>query len=119
MNLQEPDISVGIVEHVPEIRGTFNGRFEVPTTVQLRGPFTVRCLDGCLVLFDDEGVEVMKGEDIRCKAKGDATFTLNGVTIGINFHWERKEDQTFEGDVRFVAATDGSMTAINEIGVED
>jgi SpoIID/LytB domain protein len=44
---------------------------------------------------------------------------LQGVTIGINFHWERKEDQTFEGNVRFVAAPDGSMSAINEIGVED
>jgi SpoIID/LytB domain protein len=41
------------------------------------------------------------------------------VTIGINFHWERKEDQTFQGNVRFVATPDGSMTVINEIGVED
>jgi stage II sporulation protein D len=119
MNLQEPNISVGIIEHVPEIRGIFNGRFEVPTTVQLKGAFTVLCRDGRLVLFDDEGVEVMKGEDIRCRALGGATFTLNGVTIGINFHWERKEDQTFEGNARFVSAPDGSMTAINEIGVED
>ncbi len=119
MNLQEPNISVGIVEHVPEIRGNFNGRFEVPTTVLLEGSFTVRYLDGRLVLFDDEGVEVMKGEDIRCWALNGATFTLNGVTIGINFHWERKEDQTFEGNVRFVAAPEGSITAINEIGVED
>jgi SpoIID/LytB domain protein len=119
MILQEPNISVGIVEHVPEIRGTFNGRFEVPTTVRLEGAFSVRYLDSRLVLLDDEGVEVMKGEDIRCRALSGATFTLNGVTIGINFHWERKEDQTFEGNVRFVAAPEGSMSAINEIGVED
>ena len=119
MILQEPNISVGIVERVPEIRGAFNGRFEVPTTVRLKGAFTVRYLDGRLVLFDDEGVEVMKGEDIRCRALSGATFTLNGVTIGINFHWERKEDQTFEGNVRFVATPEGSLTVINEIGVED
>ena len=119
MILQEPNISVGIVEHVPEIRGTFNGRFEVPTTVRLEGAFTVRYLDGRLVLFDDEGVEVMKGEDIHCRALNGSTFTLNAVTIGINFHWERKEDQTFEGNVRFVAGPDGSMSVINEIGVED
>jgi stage II sporulation protein D len=119
MILQEPNINVGIVEQIPEIRGTFNGRFEVPTTVRLVGPFTVRCLDGRLVLFDDEEVEVMKGEDIRCRALSGATFTLHGVTIGINFHWERKEDQTFQGDVRFVVTPEGSMTVINEIGVED
>jgi len=119
MNLQEPNISVGTVEHVPEIRGNFNGRFELPTTVRLEGAFSVRYLDGRLVLFDDEGVEVMKGEDIHCRALNGATFTLNGVTIGINFHWERKEDQTFRGNVRFVAVPEGSITAINEIGVED
>ena len=27
----------------------------------------------------------------------DASFSLNDVTIGVNFHWERKETQTFEG----------------------
>jgi stage II sporulation protein D len=119
MILQEPSISVGIVEQVPEIRGMFNGRFEVPTTVRLQGSFIVRYLDGRLVLFDDEEVEVMKGEDVRCRALNGATFTLNEVTIGINFHWERKEDQTFQGNARFVATPEGSMTVINEIGVED
>jgi SpoIID/LytB domain protein len=119
MILQEPNITVGIVEHVPEIRGTFNGRFELPTTVQLTGAFTIRSRDGRLVLFDDEGVEVMKGEDICCRAHDGATFSLSGVMIGINFHWERKEDQTFEGNVRFVATPEGSIAAINEIGVED
>ena len=116
---REPSISVGIMEHVPEVRGMFHGRFEVPTTVRLDGVFSVRLLDGRLVLLDDEGVEVMKGNDIRCRPLSDATFTLNGVTIGINFHWERKEDQTFEGTVRFMTAPDGTMTVINEIGVED
>ena len=119
MILQEPNISVGVVEKAPEIRGAFNGRFELPTTVRLEGGYMVRSLGGRLVLFDDEGIEVMKGEDIRCRSLDGARFTLNGVTIGINFHWERKEDQTFEGNVRFVLTSDGSITVINEIGVED
>ena len=32
----------------------------------------------------------------------DASFSLNDVTIGVNFHWERKETQTFLGTLRFV-----------------
>jgi stage II sporulation protein D len=119
MNLKEPSISVGIVEHAHEIRGSFNGRFEIPTTVRLEGAFTIRCLDGRLVLFDDEEVEVMKGENILCTSLNGATFTLKDVTIGINFHWERKENQTFEGNARFVEMQDGSITAINDIVVED
>jgi stage II sporulation protein D len=117
--MQEPKISVGIVENVPQAQGTFNGRFELPTTVRLEGSFSVRYIDGRLVVFDDEGVEVMKGTDIHCTSINGATFTLNGVTIGINFHWERQEDQTFAGDVRFVMTPEGSLTVINEIGVED
>jgi SpoIID/LytB domain protein len=50
--------------------------------------------------------------------EGQGTFTLRGVTIGINFHWERKEDQTFEGGLRLLPNTDGTITAINDVGVE-
>ena len=50
--------------------------------------------------------------------EGNATFTLRGVTIGINFHWERKEDQTFEGGLRLLPNADGTITAINDAGVE-
>ena len=47
-----------------------------------------------------------------------ASFMLTGVTIGINFHWERKEDQLFKGDLRFIA-DDGKIIAINRVGVEE
>ena len=115
---QEPVIHVGIVEHAQEIKGVFNGQFELPTTIRLDGSFTARCVDHRIVLFDLEGVEVMKGGDITCCPMRGGTFTLNGVTIGINFHWERKEDQTFEGALRLLATADGTITAINEISVE-
>lgn len=119
MITQEPEINVGILEHEREINGVFNGRFEVPTTVRLEGTFTVRSSNGRVVLFDDEGIEVMKGKEIACRALSGGAFTLKGVTIGIQFHWERKEDQKFEGNVRFVVAPDGLLTAINEISVEE
>jgi stage II sporulation protein D len=115
----EPKIKVGIVEHGREIHGAFNGEFELPTTVRLRGAFSVRSVGDRLVIFDDEGTEVMKGKEIFCRPVGGGTFTLKNVTIGIDFHWERKEDQTFEGSLCFLAAPDGCITAINEIGLED
>ena len=40
------------------------------------------------------------------------------MTIGINFHWERKEDQSFEGGLRLLRNEEGTITAINEAGVE-
>jgi len=47
----------------------------------------------------------------------DASFSLSGVTIGVNFHWERKETQTFLGTLRFVVESD-KIVAINELPVE-
>ena len=47
----------------------------------------------------------------------DASFSLSDVTIGVNFHWERKETQTFLGTLHFVVESD-KICAINELPVE-
>lgn len=47
----------------------------------------------------------------------DASFSLCDVTIGVNFHWERKETQTFLGTLHFVVESD-KICAINELPVE-
>lgn len=49
--------------------------------------------------------------------KTDA-FELLDVTIGINFHWERKENQRFNGALKIIIE-DEKLTAINIISVED
>ncbi len=46
-----------------------------------------------------------------------ASFSLDDVTIGVNFHWERRETQTFEGSLRLIV-TDGKICAINKLPVE-
>lgn len=48
----------------------------------------------------------------------DGPFTLCGVTIGKQFHWEQQEDQTFVGALRIIAADD-HLVAINEVHLED
>lgn len=47
----------------------------------------------------------------------DCSFSLHDVTIGVNFHWERKETQTFLGTLRLVVEAD-SICAINDLPVE-
>ncbi len=46
------------------------------------------------------------------------TFALDGITIGIGFHWERKERQVFRGALRVVLRA-GGLTAINEVPLEE
>ena len=48
----------------------------------------------------------------------EPSFVLYGVTIGVNFHWERKEDQKFAGALKIIVDK-GQLTAINIVGVED
>ena len=47
------------------------------------------------------------------------TFLLNNVRIGIGFHWDRLEDQEFEGTLEIRDNADGTQTAINRLDVED
>ena len=48
----------------------------------------------------------------------EPSFVLHGVTIGVNFHWERKESQKFAGSLKIIVDKD-KLTAINIVGVED
>ena len=115
---QEPFLSVGIYEREAETRGVLNGRYLLLNKTAVSGEFSVRPNQGRLVLLGKEGQELARGPEIRLAPEGKATFTLRGVTIGINFHWERKEDQTFEGGLRLLPNPDGTITAINDVGVE-
>ena len=48
----------------------------------------------------------------------EPSFVLRGVTIGVNFHWERKEDQKFAGALKIIVDKD-RLVAVNVVGVED
>lgn len=51
-------------------------------------------------------------------ASSKSSFDLKAVTIGVNFHWERKEDQRFNGALNLIAGKEG-IVVINEVDVED
>lgn len=48
----------------------------------------------------------------------ELSFILYGVTIGVDFHWERKVTQKFAGTLKFIV-DGGKVTAVNIVGVED
>ena len=47
------------------------------------------------------------------------SFVLHGVRIGIGFHWDRYEEQEFEGELEITSNADGTQTAVNIIDIED
>lgn len=83
-----------------------------------------------LVQFVDKGNEVVAvdGKLFYCgelydtllftPADNTALFTLHDVVIGVNFHWQRKEKQTFKGELLFMVE-EGEVRAVNRLAVED
>ncbi|MBM4270762.1 MAG: SpoIID/LytB domain-containing protein [Deltaproteobacteria bacterium] len=117
--MEEPTIKVGIIELYGKVNGGFNGPYRVNNERLLDGGFAVRAAEDCLILYDDAGNEIMRQREIRCSPLHDATFTLFDVTVGIQFHWQRKEEQTFQGALTLTLSEENTLTAINEIHLED
>ena len=71
------------------------------------------------------GDEVISGEKEICETgwyipmSEDCSFSLMDVTIGIDFHWERNENQTFKGSLEVMKAKNGELTAVNVLNIED
>lgn len=51
--------------------------------------------------------------------KTEDGFVIHHVRIGIGFHWDREEDQTFQGELTILHNADGTETAVNTIDIED
>src|SRR6185369_2574976 len=47
-----------------------------------------------------------------------SAFAIDDVTIGIGFHWERKERQVFRGGLRLIKRGSG-LTVINDVPLEE
>lgn len=108
----QPKVSVGIMFE-PEIKVEFSTPFMF-NKKEISGLHTFKYSEGKILwngnLYDELFFEP---EDYS-----DSIFELKDVTIGINFHWERKENQKFQGGLVFIIE-DEKLTAINLIGVED
>jgi len=116
---KEPMITVGIMDRQVEVSGILNGNFHVDGFGDLSGSFSARASDGVIALKGTDGRDVARSRSVKLTPHGGSTFTLFRVTIGISFHWERTENQTFHGDLVLRPRDDGTITAINEIPLEN
>ncbi len=102
-----------------EVAGRLNGNFRGVGFGPVSGRFSAKAMSGMILLADAANLEFARSPSIRLTAFEDSTFELFHVTIGTRFHWERKEDQIFRGDLILLPRQDGTITAINEIPLED
>ena len=102
-----------------EVTGSLNGHFRGDGFGPLSGRFSAKATSGMIVLTDEAHREIARFPSIRLIPSEDSTFELYHVTIGNDFHWERKEDQAFQGNLVLRPRPDGTIAAINEIPLED
>ncbi|MCX6138465.1 MAG: SpoIID/LytB domain-containing protein [Ignavibacteriales bacterium] len=114
----EPIITVGIIEHLPSLRGEFHGTFRIDGAGDCSGAYEAIATPAGISLRSGGKEIAAPAKMIRCVPVGDATFTVFDVVIGVNFHWERKENQTFQGALRLVQRDDGTLSVINEVALE-
>jgi hypothetical protein len=112
-------ITVGIMDRQAEISGHLDGNFFGDEFAPVSGRFSAKVIEEAIVLFDQAGRQISRSPSIRLKAEKGSFFSLFNVTIGNRFHWERTEDQTFQGDLILRLRKEGMICAINEIPLED
>lgn len=109
--IKEPCVSVGIVS-AGSIHFSLNGAYTAKDET-VTGAQTVE--------FSEGGI-LWRGNRYRelhfVPGGPGSSFSLCDVTIGVNFHWERKEKQTFRGELALVVEAD-RICAINKLPVED
>ncbi|WP_251621828.1 SpoIID/LytB domain-containing protein [Odoribacter lunatus] len=112
-------ISVGIL-FAPTIRFHLHGVFkEKNLSGYFSGEYSiVQKPDGAILTHDQESKHVSLPLEFIPKKEETAKIELTDVTIGINFHWERKENQFFRGNLKIIEE-DNHLTAINILDIED
>ena len=110
--MKEPKVHVGILSETKI-------EFIFPDTYRVNGEE----VSGKQFVLFDNGKILWKNnryDEVLFEPLWEETdsFELSDVTIGINFHWERKENQRFHGALKFIVE-DEKITGINVIRVED
>ena len=110
--MREPKVHVGILSET-KIEFIFPDTYRV-NEEEVSGKQLV-LFDNGKILWKNNRYDELLFEHLREETD---SFELLDVTIGINFHWERKENQRFHGALKFIVE-DEKITGINVIHVED
>ena len=111
--MTEPQIAVGILSG-KEIQFFFPDEFISSDGMAISGMQQAVYRKGKICWHEKEYDEL----SFTSQRNTSSFFELQDVTIGINFHWERKEVQRFKGELKIIIEDD-KLTAINVISIEE
>lgn len=114
----EPEIKVALLQNCRESKITLNGDFYLSGGRRAVNFLNIRSIPGKVTLSDASGKAIASRKKIFLATDENSTFTLD-VKIGIGFHWQRIQQQTFRGSIILRTNSESSFHLINEIPLED
>src|SRR5690349_19522080 len=96
------NVSVGVMEGQPSVEIDLSGTFR----------------DNTGKTYPSGHYRFTSDATLKHQDPSSSAFTLNDVTIGIGFHWERKERQVFRGGLHLIRRNNG-LTVINDLDLEE
>ncbi|MDD5862026.1 MAG: DUF4922 domain-containing protein [Prevotella sp.] len=101
--VREPEVKVGIVG-AKELHVSFHGAY-VRNGEHIEGDHTVALSAKGELLWDGKACEDQ--ELLLAPYASSCSFSIDDVVIGVHFHWQRKERQTFSGKLKLCVGLDG------------
>ena len=115
----QPNIEVGVL-FAPEFSFQFEGPYRLRASGEIyEGKGHASWHNGAFrILINNREINAELPVELEPVDYEKSSFELKDVVIGINFHWERKEDQRFKGTLRIIRE-EGHLTAVNRLPLED
>ncbi|MDR0420954.1 MAG: SpoIID/LytB domain-containing protein [Prevotellaceae bacterium] len=115
----EPKIRVGILNE-SEVSFRLCGNYKTVHGNISSGEYIARTDNNGIVVScaDNKKILLNSYDILEPSDEKNSFFELTDVTIGVEFHWQRKENQKFKGALQFIIENE-KITAVNIIGVED
>ena len=110
--MDQPCVKVGIMS-APTIRFVFDTPY-IFNGKEVTGAHEV-AIDGGKVKWLGNTYDSLEFAPVNVDSD---SFELIDVVIGVNFHWERKENQKFRGSLRLIVEGE-KLTAINILSIEE
>lgn len=113
----QPVLQVGIMSD-QKIEFNLETGYHHGGTLLATGEYTVELKGRNIILQGDDILIISDEKIVLLPNFRTNSFLLRNVTIGINFHWEQKEDQRFTGGILFIPE-EGKIRVINTVHLED
>jgi SpoIID/LytB domain protein len=114
-----PNIEVGILASESIVFSLSEGYTTTKQTISICGECIAR-LENNTIIIEQEGSTLLSAKEVTLNPQTltENHFDISNVVIGVNFHWEQKENQRFQGTLKLIIAGN-TIQAINILPIEN